>query len=346
MRSKLNIALLVLLVIQVILVGLMYTGPDEAKATPSGPWVQLDANTLSQVTINDADGNSVTLKRVDNDWLVPAKFDFPVDQQRLQHLLQSLDAARPDLPVAVSTQARTRFHVGKGKFERHLVFKSDQGTVADLYLGKSAGAGRLYARLAGKDAIQNVRLALWRASANASDWLDKTFLQPNLGQQQQIVLPDVTLIHGGSLWHPEALADDRLPDPDKIATLIQRLRNLRWDKLVGTTADVRLAPQPTFVMTLTPKKGKPVTYCFYKNPASADTNDAAPTHPVGNTGKRTKPVWQVTRSDADFVFAVPDAMVEPLLKANRHELSMAKKKNAKHADTATASKTNAHSSGK
>lgn len=321
---KFNAILIAVLVVQIVLTVLMYNSYGQSNAAAAGPWLTLDQSKLGELVISDNQGHSVTLKHDKNGWTVPAKSGFPADKQRIQGLIGALNGVRPGLPVAVSRDAQKRFQVAKDKFQRHLLFKTAKGAVAaDLYLGESAGSGRLYARLADKTDIEDLRIPLWRASTSASDWLDKGYLELTISQQKQVVLPKVTLTRTDNLWQPEGLSSDRLADQDHIQALLDRLRTLRWDALDGKRADVQLPAKATFAMTVTPKDGKPLVYHFYQQPQPAQSKDKDKSK--NKAGKESaKPAWWVTRSDGDFVFTVSDERVAPLLQADKTSLSKAK----------------------
>lgn len=313
---KFNALLLGLLVIQIILVVVVYSEQGQAGAVPSGPYVKIDRSKLASVQITNGDGDTVTLKHTKNGWTAPERLDFPVNMQRLKGLIGGLDGTRPDLPVAVSKDARQRFHVAKDKFERHLVFKTDKGVAADLYLGDTAGAGRVYARLAGQDAIQELQFPIWRASAKVGDWLNKDYLEPTVSDLKQVTLPAVTLNRSDDQWIPADLPGDRLPDEGRIQSLLDHLRTLQWRKLDGRTDKVTLPGKPTFSMTVTPKQGKAMTYHFYETPGKVEGK--------GKKASKSKPTWRVTRSDSDFVFTVGDDRIEPLYTAKLADLTKAK----------------------
>src|SRR5699024_6487770 len=141
---------------------------------------------LTAMTIANSDGDKVVLEHSDDGWRLPDKHDISANSDKLKQLVEQLDSVHPGLPVAVSADAQKRFHVAAKQFERHVVLKTADGTAADVYLGKSAGAGRLYARLAGDKAIQDISLPLWRVSAKTDDWLDKTSLAADTEQLKQV----------------------------------------------------------------------------------------------------------------------------------------------------------------
>lgn len=324
---KFNVALLIVLVVQAALVAVMYTGQGQADATTVGPWLSIDQNKLSQLVISDNKGDSVTLKQGKHGWVVPTKSGFPADASRLKAVISSLDEARNELPVAVSSSAQKRFRVADDAYERHLVFKTRSGQTISLYLGKNAGAGRVYARLDGKDAIQSLRFPMWRLSTKVSDWLDRKSLALKAGKQKKIELPNVTLVHSKNLWQPQGLADDRIPDSEQIQVLLSRLHTLRWQKLDGKKSEVELPAQPDFTMTAMPDKGEALVYRFYKKSVPARPNESTGQQKSADKGEnksKNKIVWQVTRSDSDFVFTVDDDRVEPLQKANKQNLSQPK----------------------
>lgn len=301
-----NALLLALLVIQIALAALVHGGGHTPGDQASGDtFLNLDRDALTELTIRDAEDNQITLEQSETGWRLPAKWHFPIDRLRLKGLLDSLEEARPALPVAVSEQARTRFHVAQDKFERHLVFKAGNDVVADLYLGKSAGAGRVYARLADQSAIRDLEIPVWRASAKPKDWLDTRYLEPSISELQKVALPGVTLTRDQQRWTLAGIEADRVADQDEIQALLDRLRTLVWEDLEGTTASVTL-PEPAFTMTLTPISGEPLTYRFYQDQVEE------------------KPRWRVTRSDGDYLFSLDAKRVTPLRDATREALSRAR----------------------
>ncbi|EKF74756.1 hypothetical protein A11A3_07028 [Alcanivorax hongdengensis A-11-3] len=304
---KFNATLWGLLIVQVILVGLAFGGLGSRKAGADGPYITLDPASLTSLTLTGSKGKSLTLAHQDGHWQVPDKWDFPVDADKIQRLINGLNSARPDLPVAVSNDARQRFHVASDKFERHLVFKTAKGTALDLYLGSNAGANRVYARLAGQGAIQALTLPLWQAGLQAEDWLDRNYLKPALANQRRITLPGVTLTRDNQQWQVADLAAGKQSNPGKVQGLLDHLSSLQWQTLEGRTDTVSLPAQATFTVTLTPKDGKAVAWRFYQDTL--------------NSGK---PRWRLSRSDSPYVFTVAVQDVTPLRDASTDGLSQDK----------------------
>ncbi|MDX1804688.1 MAG: DUF4340 domain-containing protein [Alcanivorax sp.] len=303
---RFNAILTALLALQLILVAVVFGSRSQAGNADNGPYLDLKQNALTSLQVSDNKGSSLTLKQGDNGWRVPARDDFPADSQHLDQLINGLNGVKPALPVAVSKDARQRFQVAKDHFNRHLVFHDAKGVVADLYLGKNAGANRVYARLAGKDAIQAITLPMWQASTQAADWLDHNYLNARPAQLTRITLPQATLTRQGPQWQVKGLADGKVTDHNKVQALLGHLRTLAWSHLLGGTDSVTLPAKATFSVTVMPKSNKAVAYRFYQD------------------SQNGKPRWRVNRSDSPYVFTVDSARITPLRDATVAGLSMDK----------------------
>lgn len=321
MIRRLIAGLVVVLAIQVALVVVVYGRRGQATAATVGPWVRIDGAALQKVAITNGKGDSVALQRVHGAWVVPAKSDFPANQDQLQVIVHDLDAARPDLPVATSGDAQARFHVARHQFERRIVFVTRGNRKTTVYLGKTAGAGRVYARLVGSPDVENIRFPLWRASTRVASWLDPEFLQFPLATQRRIELPHVTLVQADGVWKPTGLAAGEQPASGKIQTLLNGLSAMQWTRVDGTTQRVHVPQQATFTVAVTPQHGTAVTYRFYETAAVPGKQSRSAGHAKAAQKSAAKPEWKVTRSGSDFVVSVAAATVDPLRTATLASLS-------------------------
>ena len=58
-------------------------------------------------------------------------------------------------------------------FERRITLRGDDGELVTLIVGDSPGFRRLFARVAGEDAVYDLRLALTDLSADSDGWIDR-----------------------------------------------------------------------------------------------------------------------------------------------------------------------------
>jgi hypothetical protein len=77
---------------------LMFTGNDHAAFKAQEPLLAFDAKTIDQIAVDETGASSVTLKKQNGSWVVPALGDFPADGQRVKALLR--EAYRPQKGMA------------------------------------------------------------------------------------------------------------------------------------------------------------------------------------------------------------------------------------------------------
>jgi len=129
------------------------------------------------------------------------------------------------------------------------IFFGGDGELATLIVGDSPGFRRVFARVAGEDAVYDLRLALFDLSANDDDWLDRGRLQLDREQVQRISASDWTLIRGEDGWQLEGNAQSL--DADAVDDLLNSLTSLGYSGVLG--ADVKPeygldAPVATFAI--------------------------------------------------------------------------------------------------
>jgi hypothetical protein len=75
---------------------LMFTGNDHAAFKAQEPLLASDAKTIDQIAVDETGASSVTLKKQNGSWVVPALGDFPADGQRVKALLEKLTTSKRD----------------------------------------------------------------------------------------------------------------------------------------------------------------------------------------------------------------------------------------------------------
>src|SRR5699024_3685055 len=139
-------------------------------------------------------------------WLLPQAKDFPVDEQRVNNLLQQLKNLTGGLPVAVTQEAAKRFNVAPDDYVKKLVLHK-KGNTLTLYVGKSAGAGRVYVRAGAGQDIYRSSLSAWFLAAQVYAWRYKQLLQTKAGNIKLAASPQITLQKQGAQWKAAKATD-------------------------------------------------------------------------------------------------------------------------------------------
>lgn len=185
MLNRSNITLAVALAVQIVLLAISVaarTGREERTVQPLLPGFKADDVTELEI-VDDLD-NSLRIARRDDGWALPKADDFPVNSDKAEELLGSIAGLDTGRLVASNPANFPRLEVAEEEFRRKLSISSG-GETSVLYLGGSAGADTVYARLEGENqAYLGAGLSAWEASTQVSGWIDASYV--NVPQEDVI----------------------------------------------------------------------------------------------------------------------------------------------------------------
>ena len=163
-----------LLGIQVVVVGVLLAAKSGGIEEPE-PFLKFDADIVDSLRISNSDG-SVDLAKVDGAWQLSG--GVPASEFKVDSVLDGFADAGGSWPVANTASTRERFEVTEESHQRHVVVKTGEDVLADIYLGTSPGYRKTHARRAGEDEIYAIRFSNYEAGVKAADWIDRSLLRP------------------------------------------------------------------------------------------------------------------------------------------------------------------------
>jgi len=219
--------LAILLCIQLVGLAITNLGPDSNPGDEPAAFALIDTARVDRVSVTDADGASVALQRVAQQWQLAD--GLPVDATKLTALLDKLGALETGWPVTRSKEAHQRFEVDAENFQRRLELGIG-GETTQLYFGTSPGYQQVHAR-SGTDAVYAVKLSNFEMPSAGDDWLDKGLLRPagaitqatlTTGQPAALVTTRLALDGDGPAW----LVNDQPADSAAVGMLSEKLAGL------------------------------------------------------------------------------------------------------------------------
>ncbi len=201
MLNRSNIILAAALVVQIVLLAMSVaarTGREERAVQPLLPG--FSADDVTALVIADDLDNSLRIASRDDGWALPDADDFPVNSDKVDELLGSIAGLDTGRLVASNPANFPRLEVAEDGFRRKLSIVSGDETSV-LYLGGSAGADTVYARLEGENrAYLGAGLSAWEASAQVSAWIDSSYVSV---PQEDLIRIKVTNANGSFEFEPE-----------------------------------------------------------------------------------------------------------------------------------------------
>ncbi|HYN77496.1 MAG TPA: DUF4340 domain-containing protein, partial [Lamprocystis sp. (in: g-proteobacteria)] len=231
--TPLVLTLTVLLGTQLLAAVLLGGGGSHAlaPAAADATLLHFDPKAVTSLRI-EGGGQTLTLARGDQGWLLADLGDFPADGGKVDQLLGKLAGLKRPLPVATSPEALKRHKVADDGFERKVTLEVGDATVATLLLGDSPAFKRQFARPAGETAVYDLDLPLFEVSNRRDDWLMHDRLKLDQEQIASITAADWTLTKGKDGWQ---LADSQPPpDAATVTNLVSRISNLGYRGVLGT----------------------------------------------------------------------------------------------------------------
>ncbi|WP_305857814.1 DUF4340 domain-containing protein [Balneatrix alpica] len=162
--------------------------PAPATQVAQQPWLSLDWQQVQQLEISGQDQPALRLTRQPTGWQLES--GLPVQEEKVQALLQRLQQAQRGYPVTTQAQAWSRLGLVEGE-QRQLKLQDQQGvTLATLYLGNAAGMGRSYARLDDEKEAYTLAVAAYELPLLAKDWLDRGLFNFAVGDLEWVQIND------------------------------------------------------------------------------------------------------------------------------------------------------------
>jgi len=223
-------------VIQLGLVAVAYTGGSRLQTSPAGArLLSFTPAEIDSMRIDGPDKQVVSLHK-DGGWKTAAA--FPADGEKIEQILQRLSGLKHGLAVATSASSLSRFKLSNDHFERHLVLSQAGKVVAELYLGKGAGARQSYARNGQHPAVYSISLGSYELPLDESQWQDKGLLQIAADQVNALELDGITLSSSANgdkktVWRASPTPAGKQLDQHGVEQALHLLATLRFDKVLG-----------------------------------------------------------------------------------------------------------------
>jgi hypothetical protein len=209
-----NQILIGVLIIQIILGGVVFW-PRSTEAVGSEPvFTDLEAGDIVALTIVDGDGNSVTLRQVTGNWVLPDADDYPAQADKITPLLDKLVGLTTGRLVTRTDASHKQLQVAADDFVRRIVLETAEGKEHTLYLGSSPSYGATHFRLDGQsETYLTSDISNWETNATASSWVDTGYQNVPQADVTRLTVENgngtfVFIMDDEGNWTMEGLAED------------------------------------------------------------------------------------------------------------------------------------------
>ncbi len=215
-----------LLLVQVVL--LLIVSPWSSRAGAGEPHALLPALaalTAGRIEIRGDEGKTLTLAHADGRWTLGEADGYPADAAKVEHLLADLKGLQVRRPVVTSSRYHATLKVTESEAERRIrVYPEGGGDAAvDLLVGSSPNYGATNVRLAGEDAVYEVRdLRTYDVRPDAASWIERKLVDLQAEEVSAVTIhagsSTIGLTKTGDAW---SLTPGGAADPSKVDTWIR-----------------------------------------------------------------------------------------------------------------------------
>lgn len=248
-----------LLVAQVIIGLLVVALPSQAAAPAFKPMLeQLSAADITGLTIREQPDKQIRMVKQDGAWVLPDIEGFPVNESKVNDLLDKLLSIQVGKPVATTAASHARLQVAENNFTRRVDLTTGKGERTLFFGNARGGSSHVRAGDAG-DVYLTTKLATFDIASDLPSWINTLYFtttQPAVGNVALTNITGTLTFRRASTdtWTLDGLAAGETFKPDRLDTILSRLSSLYMARPLGKTARPEYGlDKPTATITLTLK---------------------------------------------------------------------------------------------
>ena len=254
MMKRHNQILASILVIQVVLSVVVFW-PRSAATGQSGPvFPDLEAENIVALTIADADGKSIALRKVTGNgstklaevWVLPDADDYPAQADKITPLLEDIVGLNTGRLVTRTGASHKQLQVAPSDFQRRIEFETNDGKKrAAFYLGSSPSYGATHFRVADRNETYLTNdMTVWEINTTASSWIDTSYLSVPQDEVTKLTLQNAngtfTFMkkdkedeNDQGTWTMAGLAEDETLDEAKVNGIVRQATSVTMVRPLG-----------------------------------------------------------------------------------------------------------------
>lgn len=313
--------LTLLAILQVALLVWVVMTVARPRTVAPGPLLSADMTTVTKVTVDDPDGSSVALAKVDGDWVLPAADNYPADGTRVQTLLDKIGGLQRNGLVATNASSYARLKVADDTYVRKVALGFGDGSTKTIVIGSSPNYGSTHVRLDGDPGVYLVRdLSDTDARADANAWIKQTVTDL---AQDDISALELTNANGtfsfhkvGADWVMDGLGAGESLSPNNVTQMVNDVASLRVHEPIGKEAKPEYGfDDPAAVITITSKApakaGTGAAGTGTSDAAASAATPPAPAPAAADTAGSTGATAGASTATASSAAATPAASTGP-----------------------------------
>lgn len=257
--TRSNQILAIVLAVQLVLAAFIVLRSDSDDAqTNQIIFADFDPESITQIDIQDIDGNTIALAKQDDAWVLPNADDFPANATTVTSLLNKIKDLTSREVIAREESSHNRLEVGEDEYNRLVTLTAADGSQQRLYIGSSAGFNATHIRANDDDEVYLVAdLTATDAGTQMTSWINTQYISNPSEQITHVRLENVNGVFEftkeGDAWTMQGLAEGETFNADAFNSFLTSVAAVRMTEPLGKTEQDDYAmgtPQATLTVTI------------------------------------------------------------------------------------------------
>jgi YD repeat-containing protein len=255
--KRIHQILIAILAVQVVL-AVIVLWPRSAATGESQPlFADLKTDDVVSLSITDAEGQSITVRKQAGEWVLPEADDFPADVQKITPVLEDIAALNTDRLVTRTAASHQQLQVATNDFQRRVEIAMADGTTHAFYLGSSPSYGATHFRRSDQnETYLTDALTVWDVYATPASWINTSYVSIAIEEITGLTLANkngtfVFTKDDAGNWTMQGLAAGETADSTKITAVVRQAASVVISRPLGQDSQPSYGmDQPSAVATM------------------------------------------------------------------------------------------------
>jgi len=236
--NKTNRILAGLVALQLVVAAVVLWPRPAASGKSASLLPGVEAGQIVGLTITDAQDRTITLARVDGNWVLPEAGGYPAEDEAVTTLVGEIAGLRTDRLVTQTAASHKRLEVAEDEFQRRIDVELADGTTQRLYVGNSPSWRAAHVRADGQDEVYLTSdLTAQDVGVEATAWVDPVYFSVERDQIVRLTIENaqgsLDLVKEGETWTLEGLPAGETLDETKLNGLLSRVTSVSLREPLG-----------------------------------------------------------------------------------------------------------------
>jgi hypothetical protein len=228
-----------ILVVQVVLIAVVFWPRSAAPGAGAPVFPNLKAGDIVALTITNADGSTLELRKQDDGWVLPGADDFAANADKVNPIVEKITGLTTSRLVTRTSTSHKRLQVSADDFVRRVDLETSAGEQHTLFVGSSPQYGATHFRVDGQnETYLTGDLTTYETSAEPAVWIDTTYVSIDEASVDKVTLQNANGSFNFSRdedenWTMAGLASDETLDQAKVDTLVSEAASVNMERPLG-----------------------------------------------------------------------------------------------------------------